>query len=183
MLPSWHDVRGHPATDQPHSLAETRRDLTAARDFLRWACGIARNEVRNFQRRQAARRMVFSEELINSLAVVRLDAQPLLEKRRAMLAACAEKLDSTARKLFEMLLFRCVYDPVRRPPVSPLSKCGLSAFAANLARADGVHRRGHGGRGRDMSREPVTLPPTDSELARLVESVCDGTIEPAGPTA
>ena len=31
-----------------------------------------------------------------------------------------------------------------------------------------------------MSREPVTLPPTDSELARLVEGVCDGTIEPAG---
>ena len=31
-----------------------------------------------------------------------------------------------------------------------------------------------------MSREPVTLPPTDSELVRLVESVCDGTIEPAG---
>ena len=100
MLPSWHDVED---ILQQTSLIlwQKRAQFDGSRDFLRWACGIARNEVRNFQRRQAARRMVFSEELINSLAVVRLDAQPLLEKRRAMLAACAEKLDSTARKLFE----------------------------------------------------------------------------------
>jgi RNA polymerase sigma-70 factor (ECF subfamily) len=100
MLPSWHDVED---ILQQTSLIlwQKRAQFDGSRDFLRWACGIARNEVRNFQRRQAARRMVFSEELINSLAAVRLDAQPLLEQRRALLAACAERLDSTARKLLE----------------------------------------------------------------------------------
>jgi RNA polymerase sigma-70 factor, ECF subfamily len=100
MFPSWHD-----ADDifQQTSLIlwQKREQFDRSLDFLRWACGIARNEVRNFVRRQSPRRTVFSDELIDNLADVRLDAQPVLEQRRALLAQCAEKLDLTARRLLQ----------------------------------------------------------------------------------
>jgi RNA polymerase sigma-70 factor, ECF subfamily len=70
-------------------------------DFLHWACGIARNEVRNFLRRSAGRRLVFNEQLLNDLADVRLAAEPLLEERRSLLPKCIEKLDLVARHLLE----------------------------------------------------------------------------------
>ena len=105
VLPSWHDAED---IFQQTSLILWQKweQFDRSQDFLRWACGIARNEVRNFHRRHAGRRAVFSDELINQLADVRLDAQPALEERRSLLAKCAELLDFTARKLLE----RCYRD-------------------------------------------------------------------------
>ncbi len=70
-------------------------------EFLRWACGVARNEVRNFLRRRSRDRVVLSEKLLDNLAEVRLEAQPLLEERRSLLAACMKKLDFIARELLD----------------------------------------------------------------------------------
>jgi len=69
--------------------------------FLRWACGIAHNEVRNFLRRRSRDRVVFSEKLMSDLAEVRLDVQPLLEARRGLLAECMKKLDYIAREMLD----------------------------------------------------------------------------------
>ena len=70
-------------------------------EFLRWACGIARNEVRNFLRRHGRERVVLSERLMDDLAEVRAEAQPLLAERRGLLAECMKKLDFLARELVE----------------------------------------------------------------------------------
>jgi RNA polymerase sigma-70 factor (ECF subfamily) len=70
-------------------------------EFLRWACGVARNEVRNFLRRRSRDRVVLSEKLLDNLAEVRLEAQPLLEERRGLLAGCMKKLDFIARELLD----------------------------------------------------------------------------------
>jgi RNA polymerase sigma-70 factor, ECF subfamily len=72
-----------------------------SQDFLHWACGIARNEVRNFLRQCAGHRLVFNEELLSDLADVRLAAEPMLEERRTLLPKCIEKLDALARHLLE----------------------------------------------------------------------------------
>lgn len=70
-------------------------------DFLAWACGFARNEVRNFLRRRGRARLVFSEKLMSELADVRLEVEPQLEQRRSFLSKCIEKLDFSARELLE----------------------------------------------------------------------------------
>jgi RNA polymerase sigma-70 factor (ECF subfamily) len=70
-------------------------------DFLCWACGIAHNEVRNFLHRRGRDRVVFSDQLLSSLADVRLRVQPLLDERRSLLAECIKKLDFIAREMLE----------------------------------------------------------------------------------
>jgi len=70
-------------------------------DFLAWACGVARNEVRNFLRRHGRDRMVFSDKLMDQLADMRIEVQPMLEVRRGLLVQCMKKLDFMARELVE----------------------------------------------------------------------------------
>ena len=44
---------------------------------------------------------MLSERLMDDLADVRLEVQPLLEERRGLLAECMKKLDFMARELLE----------------------------------------------------------------------------------
>jgi RNA polymerase sigma-70 factor (ECF subfamily) len=71
------------------------------RDFVRWACGIAHNHVRNFLRKKENQQVLLSEEIIGQLAQERLDNEDLLEDRRAALAGCLEKLPHRQRSLVE----------------------------------------------------------------------------------
>jgi RNA polymerase sigma-70 factor (ECF subfamily) len=100
MLPRWQDAED---IFQQTSLILWQKwdQFDRSREFLPWACGIARNVVRNFMRSQAGRRTLFSEELVNELADVRLDVQPVLEEQRGLLVKCIEKLDLRARRLLE----------------------------------------------------------------------------------
>jgi RNA polymerase sigma-70 factor (ECF subfamily) len=70
-------------------------------EFIAWACGIARYEVRNFLRRRGRERVVLSEQMMSELADVRLEAQPALQQRRGLLAECVEKLDFLAREMLQ----------------------------------------------------------------------------------
>ena len=70
-------------------------------EFLRWACGIARFEVRNFLRRKGRSRVVLNERLMDELAELRNEELPLLAERRSLLADCMKKLDFVARELIE----------------------------------------------------------------------------------
>jgi RNA polymerase sigma-70 factor (ECF subfamily) len=72
-------------------------------DFIAWACGIARNEVRNFLRLRRRERVTLSDQMMSELADMRLEVQPALQQRRGLLAECVEKLDFLAREM----LHRC----------------------------------------------------------------------------
>jgi RNA polymerase sigma-70 factor (ECF subfamily) len=100
MLPNRHDAED---VFQQTSLILWKKwdEFDTAGDFLRWACGIAHNEVRNFLRSRGRDRVVLSERLLSNLADVQLRAQPLLDQRRSLLAECMKKLDFAARELLE----------------------------------------------------------------------------------
>jgi RNA polymerase sigma-70 factor (ECF subfamily) len=77
-------------------------EFDPARDFIRWACGIAYLEVRNAQRKlRASGRVGFSEQLLEQISEQRLESQPLLEARQLALATCLERLKPDRRALLE----------------------------------------------------------------------------------
>jgi RNA polymerase sigma-70 factor, ECF subfamily len=100
MLPNRHDAED---VFQQTSLVLWQKwdQFDPQQDFLSWACGVARNEVRNFLRRRGRDRVVLSDRLMTDLADVRLEVQPLLEERRTLLVECMKKLDFIARELLE----------------------------------------------------------------------------------
>jgi len=71
------------------------------RDFVRWACGIAHNHIRNFFRKRENKQVLLSEEIIGQLAQQRLEMEDLLEQRRVALTGCLEKLPERQRSLVE----------------------------------------------------------------------------------
>jgi RNA polymerase sigma-70 factor (ECF subfamily) len=71
------------------------------RDFVRWACGIAHNHVRNFLRKKQNQQVRLSEEVINQLAQLRLEKEDVLEEQRLALADCLKRLPSQQRRLVE----------------------------------------------------------------------------------
>ncbi len=100
MLPNRHDAED---VFQQTSLVLWQKweQFDTSRDFLPWACGIAHNEVRNFLRRRGRDRVLLSEKMMNELADVRAEQQPLLDRRRRLLAECMKKLDFLAREMIE----------------------------------------------------------------------------------
>jgi RNA polymerase sigma-70 factor (ECF subfamily) len=78
------------------------RDFDPTRDFVRWACGIAHLEARNFLRKQrAAGQVGLSEQLLEQVADMRLESHSLLDARRQALAACLGRLRPDRRALLE----------------------------------------------------------------------------------
>ena len=78
------------------------REYDPERDFVRWACGIAFLEVRNFLRKQRdAGRVELSDDVLAQLAQTRLECHNLLEARRSALASCLDRLQPDQRALLE----------------------------------------------------------------------------------
>ena len=73
--------------------------LTDDDDFLPWACGIARNEIRNYLRLHERRNEYLSDELLESLVTNVERMQPLLIDRTEALVHCVEELDPADRDL------------------------------------------------------------------------------------
>jgi RNA polymerase sigma-70 factor, ECF subfamily len=71
------------------------------RDFVRWACGIAHNHVRNYLRRKQKSTVSLSIELLEQLAQARLEEEGSLEARQRALAGCLSKLPQHDRVLIE----------------------------------------------------------------------------------
>src|SRR5215510_5949317 len=71
------------------------------RDFIRWACGIAFNEVLKLRRRVATRRCYFNEELLAQLSAEAIEQSDALELRQAALTGCMKKLGPRDRELIE----------------------------------------------------------------------------------
>ena len=70
-------------------------------DFSAWASTIAFYEARNFQRLNSRSRLVFSDDLLKTLAEERLDDVEYVDSRHNALSACLQHLDEPARKLLE----------------------------------------------------------------------------------
>ena len=83
--------------------------------FLPWACQIALNEVRNFRRVSGRDRLQFSEELVEQLAVRRVESLTHCEKRSSALRACLSTLKQTDRELIQ-----AVYEHAK--PVEEIAK-------------------------------------------------------------
>lgn len=100
MLPNRHDAED---VFQQTSLILWRKweQFEPQRDFLAWACGIARNEVRNFLLRRGRERVVLGERLMDEVCELRAESQSLLDERRTLLVECMKKLDFVARELVE----------------------------------------------------------------------------------
>jgi RNA polymerase sigma-70 factor, ECF subfamily len=100
MLPNRHDAED---VFQQTSLILWQKweQFDQSRDFVGWACGIAHNEVRNFLRRRGHDRVVFSEKVMDELAEMRLQSQPILEPRRDAMLDCVSKLDFLCREMLE----------------------------------------------------------------------------------
>jgi RNA polymerase sigma-70 factor (ECF subfamily) len=72
------------------------------RDFVRWACGIAHHEVRNFLRKHTDKgRVYLSEDVLAEVAQVRLESHDMLEARRHALRHCLDQLNQAKRELLE----------------------------------------------------------------------------------
>ena len=100
MLPNRHDAED---VFQQTSLILWQKwdEFDPGRDFVAWACSVARNAVRNFLRRRGRDRLVFSEKLMNTISDLRLESRPILEERRSLLVECVKKLDFVGRQLLE----------------------------------------------------------------------------------
>jgi RNA polymerase sigma-70 factor (ECF subfamily) len=73
-----------------------------SRDFVRWACGMAHHEARNFWRKHADKgRIYLSEDVLAEVAEVRLGLHDVLEARRHALQHCLEQLKRGSRELLE----------------------------------------------------------------------------------
>ena len=70
-------------------------------DFCAWASTIAFYESRNFQRLNSRSRLVFSDDLLKTLAEERLQDVDNVDSRHNALNECLQGLDEPARKLLE----------------------------------------------------------------------------------
>jgi RNA polymerase sigma-70 factor, ECF subfamily len=100
MLPNRHDAED--VFQQTCLILWQKWDqFDPNRGFLPWACGIARNEIRNFRHHRDRDQVALSDTLLDALAEARLESQPLLEERRGLLAECMKRLEFVARELLE----------------------------------------------------------------------------------
>ena len=74
-------------------------EFDAARDFRKWAFGVARFEVLTFLRDRARDRHVFNDELVGTLADEAAAAEQRHEAHREALEACLQKLPEGQREL------------------------------------------------------------------------------------
>lgn len=71
------------------------------RSFLPWALRFAYFEVLNFRKQMARDRLIFSEEVIASLAETRRNHETELERRREALQQCMRKLNEADMALLQ----------------------------------------------------------------------------------
>lgn len=76
-------------------------EFDTSRDFVRWACGIAHNVVRNYRRSRQRTVVTLSDGLLTEIAAERLSSEPHLESRNRALSGCLEKLTEAQRSLLE----------------------------------------------------------------------------------
>lgn len=74
----------------------------AGREFLPWAFGVARNEIRNFLRRRHYQPAALSDELLEELTETRLKEHASLTDRQEALSGCLGRLNAAQRELIDL---------------------------------------------------------------------------------
>jgi RNA polymerase sigma-70 factor (ECF subfamily) len=71
--------------------------------FMPWACGIARNHIRNHIRKtmRQGKPIALSEHLIERISSIRAEAESDLEDRRGVLADCLDGLSEKHRRMLD----------------------------------------------------------------------------------
>ena len=82
------------------TLWETWERYDPELDFVRWACGIAHNHVRNHFRKRPGP-LALSDDVLDRLGKRRLEQDGVLEDRRRLLASCLEELTERHRTLID----------------------------------------------------------------------------------
>jgi RNA polymerase sigma-70 factor (ECF subfamily) len=72
------------------------------RDFVAWACGIARNKVLNYFKSRQRDRISFNEDLLAQLADTRLARSKVHAGYAAALQTCLNKLSDVDRRLVDL---------------------------------------------------------------------------------
>ncbi|MCE9556963.1 MAG: sigma-70 family RNA polymerase sigma factor [Planctomycetes bacterium] len=100
QLPHWQDAED---VFQQSSLVlwKKREEYDPQRDFVRWACGIAFNEVRNFRQKRNPAGISLSDEMAQVIADLTLDSQAEQSEELEALAACIEKLPAEQQELLK----------------------------------------------------------------------------------
>lgn len=74
-------------------------DFDPEADFVRWACGIACNQIRKLRRERSHSGLQLSNEAWERVAAARDRQKESLDSRRLFLAECVKKLQETDRIL------------------------------------------------------------------------------------
>jgi RNA polymerase sigma-70 factor, ECF subfamily len=74
------------------ALWKKRHSYDPQQEFLRWAIGFARIEIKNYRRKNAKTRLLFSDDVLNTLAADWPGDSSYHEQRLAALASCVKKL-------------------------------------------------------------------------------------------
>ena len=82
------------------TLWETWERYEPGLDFVRWACGIAHNHVRNHFRKRPGP-LALSDDVLDRLGKRRLEQDGVLEDRRRLLASCLAELPERQRHLID----------------------------------------------------------------------------------
>lgn len=95
----------HNTTDADDLLQELNLALWKKRhsydpqyDFLRWAIGFARIEIKNYRKKFAKSRLLFSDDVLNTLASDWPSDVSFYEQRLAALASCLKKLSAVEHR-------------------------------------------------------------------------------------
>jgi RNA polymerase sigma-70 factor (ECF subfamily) len=71
-------------------------------NFFAWACQIARLEVKDFRKRTARERLIFSDEFVDAVADRAVEMEDEFPERTKALQKCIEKLPPKHRELLRM---------------------------------------------------------------------------------
>ena len=112
------------------ALWEKRENYDASRDFFAWACGVVLVEVKRYRQRSATERLVFGDELIETLATEYVEKSNELDSQMEALRSCVDKLDKKDRELLRDR-YRSNYKPKE---LSDRMGCPVQTLYSALAR-------------------------------------------------
>jgi RNA polymerase sigma-70 factor (ECF subfamily) len=112
------------------TLWKTWAAYDARRDFMSWACGVARNKVKEHVRRRQRQGVSFDDDLAEKLADTRLSVEQTLDARAEALGDCLGKLLTPQRELVE----RCYSGTQSIKAIAEEMKLAPSALTMRLQR-------------------------------------------------
>ena len=149
-------------------LWEKAAEFRPEGDFVRWACGVALNVIRNYRVKKRRDRHWFSYEMMARIADVRAEKSEWLDRMSAALGACMDELAPFDRELLVLVTRasgrsetcpKTWLDRELRPPA-------LAPNPASCSRASSRKARG--------SLNHVPIEPSHDRLRDYAERYCDG---------